>query len=149
MADYAVRNGALKLPGAAAAPEADAARVAVVGAGPAGLNTAYQLARKGYRVTIFEALPVAGGMLAVGIPSYRLPRDILNAEIELIKALGVEIKLNTRIGKDLTLEQLQRDGFKAICIATGLHKSGRMGVDGEDVGYHGFMPGWSACGGST
>jgi formate dehydrogenase beta subunit len=141
VADYADHNGARVLPGAAGAPQAEAARVAVVGSGPAGLTVAYQLARRGYKVTIFEALPVAGGMLAVGIPSYRLPRDILNGEIELVKDLGVEIKLNTRIGTDLTLEQLQREGYQAVFIATGLHKSGRMGVEGEDAGYQGFMPG--------
>ena len=106
-----------------------------------GLNASYQLARKGYRVTIFEALPVAGGMLAVGIPSYRLPRDILNGEIELVKSLGVEIRLNTRIGEDITFEQLRRDGFAAILIATGLHNSSSMRVEGEDAGYKGFFPG--------
>lgn len=116
-------------------------KVAVIGAGPAGLNAAYNLARKGYRVTIFEALPVAGGMLAVGIPSYRLPWDILNAEIDLVKSLGVEIKLNTRIGEEITFEQLHGDGYAAILIATGLHDSATMGVEGEDAGYKGFFPG--------
>ncbi|MEW5785641.1 MAG: FAD-dependent oxidoreductase [Bacillota bacterium] len=139
VADFAVHNETPAAPGPAL--PADAPKIAVIGAGPAGLNAAYQLARKGYRVTIYEALPVAGGMLAVGIPSYRLPRDILNAEIELVKAQGVEIKLNTRIGTDLTLDQLRQDGFKAICIATGLHLSSSMGVEGEEAGYQGFIPG--------
>jgi formate dehydrogenase (NADP+) beta subunit len=116
-------------------------RIAIIGAGPAGLNAAYQLARRGYGVTIYEALPVAGGMLAVGIPSYRLPRDILNAEIDLIKRLGVEIVCNTRVGTDITIEQLRRDGFKAIFIAGGLHDSAAMGCEGEDACYYGFMPG--------
>lgn len=139
VADFEVKNGP---PRAAAAPaNPDGKKVAVIGAGPAGLNASYQLARKGYRVTIFEALPVAGGMLAVGIPSYRLPRDILNGEIELVKSLGVEIRLNTRIGEDITFEQLRRDGFAAILIATGLHNSSSMRVEGEDAGYKGFFPG--------
>lgn len=115
-------------------------KVAIIGAGPAGLSAAYQLAGRGYKVTIFEALPVAGGMLAVGIPSYRLPRDILAGEIEAIKALGVTINLNTRVGVDVTMDQLQRD-YDAVFIAAGLHASSRMGVAGEDEGYAGFIPG--------
>ncbi|MDN5327349.1 MAG: formate dehydrogenase beta subunit [Moorella sp. (in: firmicutes)] len=115
-------------------------KVAIIGSGPAGLSAAYQLAGRGYKVTIFEALPVAGGMLAVGIPSYRLPRDILAGEIEAIKALGVTINLNTRVGVDVTLDQLQCD-YNAVFIATGLHASSRMGVAGEDEGYAGFIPG--------
>lgn len=139
-ADFGARNDydrKTKYPG----PGKDADRVAVVGAGPAGLNAAYQLAQKGYAVTIYEALPIAGGMLAVGIPSYRLPRDILNAEIDLVKSLGVEIKYNTRVGEDISLEDLQNDGYKAIFIANGLHESATMGCRGEDAGYSGFMPG--------
>ena len=122
-------------------PGADAEKVAVVGAGPAGLNAAYQLAQKGYKVVIFEALPIAGGMLAVGIPSYRLPREILNAEIDLIKSLGVEIKYNTKVGEDITVEQLWDEGYKAVFIANGLHESANMGCENEDAGYKGFMPG--------
>ncbi|MDZ4132048.1 MAG: FAD-dependent oxidoreductase [Dethiobacteria bacterium] len=118
-----------------------AEKVAVVGAGPAGLNVGYQLAKKGYKVTIFEALPVAGGMLAVGIPSYRLPRDILNAEIDLVKNLGVEIIYNTKIGDDISLDQLLTDEYKAIFLAGGLHESATMGCEGEDACYYGFMPG--------
>ncbi len=140
VADFEVKNSGIPLdPAVIVAP--DAKKVAVIGAGPAGLNAAYQLARKGYRVTIFEALPVAGGMLAVGIPSYRLPRDILNGEIDLVKSLGVEIRLNTRIGQDITFEELRRDGYAAVLIATGLHESSSMRVEGEDAGYRGFFPG--------
>ena len=116
-------------------------RIAIVGAGPAGLNAAYQLAQKGYSITIYEALPVPGGMLAVGIPSYRLPRDILNSEIDLVRKLGVEIICNTRVGVDLSIEQLWAEGFKAIFIAGGLHESATMGCEGEDACYYGFMPG--------
>ncbi len=116
-------------------------RVAIIGAGPAGLNAAYMLAQKGYGVTVYEALPVPGGMLAVGIPSYRLPRDILNSEIDLVRNLGVEIICNTKVGKDITLDQLWGKGYKAIFIAGGLHESATMGCEGEDACYYGFMPG--------
>lgn len=139
VADFERNNGPARAAAAPASPGGK--KVAVIGSGPAGLTASYQLARKGYRVTIFEALPVAGGMLAVGIPSYRLPWDVLNDEIELVKSLGVEIKLNTRIGKDITFEELRRDGFEAILVATGLHDSASMGVEGEDAGYKGFFPG--------
>jgi formate dehydrogenase beta subunit len=84
---------------------------------------------------------VPGGMLAVGIPSYRLPRDILNYEIDLVRKLGVEIICNTRVGVDLTLDQIWKDGYKAIFIAGGLHESATMGCEGEDACYFGFMPG--------
>jgi NADPH-dependent glutamate synthase beta subunit-like oxidoreductase len=86
-------------------------RVAIVGSGPAGLTAAYELARQGYPVTVFEALSVAGGMLAVGIPEYRLPRDVLSHEIDYICKLGVDLKLNVPIGRDggPTLEDLRRD----------------------------------------
>lgn len=128
---------------AGAAPAQDensGAGVAVIGAGPAGLNAAYQLARSGYKVTIFEALPVAGGMLAVGIPSYRLPRDILAREIGLIEDLGVEIKYNTRVGKDISFSELTKK-YRAVFVASGLHESTEMGVSGEKEGYTGFIPG--------
>jgi formate dehydrogenase beta subunit len=115
-------------------------KVAIIGSGPAGLNAAYMLSKRGYNVTIFEALPVAGGMLHVGIPSYRLPRDILQAEIKVVQDLGVEIKLNTEIGKDVMFADLTKE-FDAVLIASGLHASTSMGVEGEDAGYDGFMPG--------
>ena len=107
-------------------------KVAIVGSGPAGLTAAYFLAKAGYQVTIFEALPVAGGMLYVGIPAYRLPRKILEQEIEEIKRLGVEIKTNTPIGKDLTINALFQQGYKAVFIAPGAHKSQKLGIPGED-----------------
>ena len=116
-------------------------KIAVIGAGPAGLSAAYQLAQLGYSVTIFEKLPVAGGMLAVGIPAYRLPREILNREVELVKKAGVEIKYNTAVGEDVTFDSLKKDGFQGIFIAAGLHESANMRVEGEDAGYKGFIPG--------
>jgi NADH-quinone oxidoreductase subunit F len=107
-------------------------RVAIIGSGPAGLTCAYYLALEGYGVTIFESLPVVGGMLAVGIPDYRLPKDILNWEIENIKKLGVEFKTNTTVGKDIQIAYLQKE-YKAVFIATGSHKGLKMNIEGEDL----------------
>ena len=106
-------------------------RIAVIGSGPGGLTCAHYLALEGYSVTIFESQPVAGGMLALGIPEFRLPRDILKFEIERIEQLGVQIKTNCTIGKDIQLPELQKE-FKATFIATGAHRSLRMGIPGED-----------------
>ncbi len=108
-------------------------KVAVIGAGPAGLAGAYFLALKGYKVTIFEALPVAGGMLAVGIPDYRLPKEILNTEIKGITDLGVDIKYNTRFGKDITVNKLFEGGYSAILMATGAHTGQKLRIEGEDA----------------
>ena len=107
-------------------------KVAVIGAGPAGLSAAYFLAIKGYPVTVFERLPVAGGMMAVGIPEYRLPRDILRKEIKTIVDMGVEIKTGVTFGKDITIENLRKEGYKAFFIAVGLHVSRGLNVEGED-----------------
>ncbi|KQC07843.1 MAG: hydrogenase [Smithella sp. SDB] len=107
-------------------------KIAVIGAGPAGLTAARDLALRGYKVTVFEELPKAGGMLYWGIPSYRLPRNILDNEIDDIHKLGVEIKLKTRVGKDITFAKLQKD-FNYIYLATGAHKSQKMGVEGENL----------------
>ncbi len=108
-------------------------KVAVIGAGPAGLAGAYFLALKGYKVTVFEALPVAGGMLAVGIPDYRLPREVLRNEIKSITDLGVEIKYNMALGRDITTDKLFSEGYSAILVATGAHKGQKLGIDGEDA----------------
>jgi len=104
--------------------------VAVVGAGPAGLTVAYYLAKLGHKVTVFEALPEAGGMVRVGIPEYRLPRDILDGEIEEIRNAGVDIKLNTRIE---SLDELFTEGYSAIFLGVGAHQGIRLGVAGEDL----------------
>ena len=107
-------------------------KIAVVGAGPSGLTAARDLALRGYKVTVFEELNFAGGMLRWGIPAYRLPRNILAGEIDDINALGVEIKLNTRVGRDMTFAQLEKD-FDYIYLAVGAQKSQRMKVPGEDL----------------
>jgi heterodisulfide reductase subunit A-like polyferredoxin len=107
-------------------------RVAVVGSGPAGLTASAFLAQKGYPVTIFEALPVIGGMLYTGIPSYRLPREILDEEIKTIQSLGVEIKTNSPIGPNLTLDDLFRQGYEAIFLAVGAHQDQKLGIPGEE-----------------
>ena len=103
----------------------------MVGAGPAGLTCAYQLAKKGYGVTVFEALPVAGGMMAVGIPEYRLPRDVLAHEIDGIRRLGVEIMTNSALGRDFTLDDLFRQGYRAVFLGIGAHRGRKLNVPGE------------------
>jgi len=108
-------------------------KVAIVGSGPAGLMAGWELGKFGYDVTIFEAESVPGGMLSWGIPEYRLPKDILYSEIDAIKELGVTIKTNSPIGKDLTLEDLQNQGFKAIFIATGAPVNLKLGIPGEEA----------------
>ena len=107
-------------------------RVAIIGSGPAGLVCAYQLRQQGYHPTIFEALPTAGGMLAVGIPSFRLPRRLLNAEIERMRAVGIEILLDTPVGRSITFDNL-RKSFAAVFIAIGAHVERKLGVPGENL----------------
>ncbi|HEY5973588.1 MAG TPA: NADH-ubiquinone oxidoreductase-F iron-sulfur binding region domain-containing protein, partial [Geobacteraceae bacterium] len=116
--------------------------VAIVGAGPAGLAAAYYLALEGYPCTIYEALPegYGGGMIAVGIPPYRMPRHTLQRDIDIIASMGVEIVYNTRIGKDISLAELKQK-FDAVFLAPGAHRSKPMGVEGEDKGYQGFLKG--------
>ncbi len=108
-------------------------KVAIIGSGPAGLACAYHLARRGYPCTIFEALPVAGGMLRVGIPDHRLPKDILEKEIAYIQRWGVQIKTNMALGRDLTLDSLLQDGYKAIFLGLGCHMGTPMGIPGEEA----------------
>lgn len=134
--DYVLQHG---FPKEEAPAQKKDAKVAVIGSGPAGLTCAYYLAKKGYPVTIFEALPVAGGMLAVGIPEYRLPKDLLQKEIDTIKALGVEIRTNCALGRDITLAQLKEEGYKAFFVAVGAHRDLKLGIEGEEL--EGVMPG--------
>ena len=108
-------------------------RVAIVGGGPAGMSAAYYLARLGYGVTVFEAMPIPGGMMAIGIPEYRLPREVLRAEIDRIVGLGVDLRLDAVMGRDFTLSDLEAQGFKAVFLATGAPKSRRLGVPGDDA----------------
>jgi heterodisulfide reductase subunit A-like polyferredoxin len=108
-------------------------KVAVIGSGPAGLSAGYHLAKKGVDATIFEALPQAGGMLRVGIPDHRLPGEVLDKDIEVVTNLGVEIKLNSRLGKDFTVDSLMADGFDAVFLGLGAHKGIALGIPGESL----------------
>jgi len=114
-------------------------RVAVVGGGPTGLSCAYFLRREGYSVTIFEALPKLGGMLRYGIPEYRLPKNILDKEINWLLELEIEARTNLRLGRDFTLPDLFQNGYQAICLGMGAQKATPMGIEGE--GAAGIIPG--------
>ncbi|SHE74714.1 FAD-dependent oxidoreductase [Desulforamulus putei] len=131
-ADHAYQKDINELPLPQKETERDE-KVAVIGSGPAGLSCAYFLALKGYKVTIFEALPVTGGMMRVGIPEYRLPKKWVDLEIDLIKRLGVEIKVNTALGKDITIDGLFKDGYRAIFLGVGAQKGFNLRVPGSDL----------------
>lgn len=107
-------------------------KIAVIGSGPAGLLCAYDLALKGHDPVVYEALPIAGGMLAVGIPEYRLPGEVLNREVNLIRRLGVEIKTNTHIGKDVLFSDLKKN-YDAVFIAVGSHIANKLDIPGENL----------------
>ncbi len=107
-------------------------KVAVIGSGPGGLSAAYYLRKTGYNVTVFEKLPVLGGTLRVGIPSYRLPEEVLDQEIDIIRRRGVEFKTGVEFGKDITMEQLFADGYEAVFAAPGTRKARKLRLDGED-----------------
>jgi formate dehydrogenase major subunit len=106
-------------------------KVAIIGSGPAGLSAAYYLRIKGYQITIFEKLPKPGGMLRYGIPTYRLPKDLLDKEIGILEKMGVEIKTNAEFGKDITFDGLKADGYKSFFIGIGAQKDMPMGIPGE------------------
>ncbi len=108
-------------------------KIAVVGAGPAGLTCAYYLAIDGYKVTVFEKQKALGGMLTFGIPSFRLEKDVINAEIEILKILGVEFKTGVDIGKDVSLDELRNEGFEAFYIAIGAQLGRNIGLEGENT----------------
>ena len=108
-------------------------KIAVIGAGPAGLSCAYYLAVKGYPVTVYEKEKELGGMLTLGIPSFRLEKDVIKAEIKVLKDLGVKFKTGVEVGKDITLDKLRNDGFKAIYLAVGASKGAKVGCPGDDM----------------
>ena len=108
-------------------------KIAVIGAGPAGMSCAYYLANKGYPVTVFDRNPVPGGMLTLGIPSFRLEKDVLNAEIDILREMGVEFKCGVEVGKDITIEQLRAQGYKGFYVAIGAQKSAKLRVPGEEL----------------
>ena len=124
--DWALEHGVEYIP---QVKERREEKVAIIGAGPAGLSAAYDLVREGYQATVFEALPVAGGMAMVGIPRYRLATDLIENEIKAIEKMGVEIKLNTRVEN---VDSLFEQGYNAVFIATGAHKGIELNIPGED-----------------
>ena len=114
-------------------------KIAIVGGGPAGLSCAYYLAIDGYKVTVFEKQKALGGMLTLGIPSFRLEKEVVNAEIEILREMGVEFKTNVEVGKDITLDQLRKEGYEAFYIAIGAQAGRKLGIPGEDA--EGVIPG--------
>ena len=108
-------------------------RVAIIGAGPAGLTAAYYLALKGYQVRVIESLPMAGGMTMVGIPRYRLPREVIDLEVGMLQELGVDFHFNTRFGSRITTDSLKEEGFEAFVFAIGAHSSYTLGIPGEET----------------
>ena len=108
-------------------------KIAIIGGGPAGLSAAYYLAQMGYKPTVFEKNPIPGGMLTYGIPSYKLEKDVIAAEIDIIKELGAEIKCGVEVGKDITIAQLKEQGYKAFYIAIGCQGGRRPGVKNDDA----------------
>ena len=111
----------------------DDVKVAVIGAGPAGLSCAYYLALMGYYPTVFEKNKHPGGMMRYGIPEYKLGKKVINAEIEVLKELGVEIRCGVEIGKDITVEQLRKEGYKSFYVAIGAQKTAALGIPGEEL----------------
>jgi formate dehydrogenase beta subunit len=114
-------------------PKKNGIKIAIIGSGPAGLSCAYYLAILGYEVTIFESQSVAGGMLRLGVPEYRLPRELLRLEINAILSMGIDLRLNTSLGTDFTISDLKRQKFQAIFIAIGAHKSRGLQIEGVDL----------------
>ncbi|MEN8264980.1 MAG: NADPH-dependent glutamate synthase [Nitrospirota bacterium] len=130
IADYEAKTGQTEPP---VLKRSNGRKVAVVGAGPAGLTVASDLAKKGYKVTIFEALHEPGGVLVYGIPEFRLPKKIIQREVEYVKSLGVKIMLNWVVGRTQTVDELFEDGFKAIFIGVGAGSPRYMGIPGENL----------------
>ena len=139
-ADWYFANAA-KLPEPVPFPQTEDKKIAVVGAGPTGLSCAYFLAQMGYPSTVFEALPIGGGMLSVAIPEFRLPRDVIQSEIDYIARRGVEIRYNTPITVNFTVDDLLKDGFAAVFVAAGAQRSQVIGIPGELEDISGFYYG--------
>ncbi|HBI92308.1 MAG TPA: pyridine nucleotide-disulfide oxidoreductase, partial [Terrisporobacter glycolicus] len=114
-------------------------KIAIIGGGPAGLSCAYYLAIDGYKVTVFEKQKALGGMLTLGIPSFRLEKEVVNAEIEILRQMGVEFKTGVEVGKDITLDELRKEGYKAFYLAIGAQAGRRLNIEGEDA--KGVIPG--------
>ena len=129
--DYGIKNQLLT--STEAPKQTNGIKVAIIGSGPAGLTCGFYLAKKTYQVTVFEKASVIGGMLAQGIPEYRLPRKILETDLNYIKSVGMEIRTNTALGKDFTLDSLFNEGYKAVFIATGSHQSVKLKLPGENA----------------
>ncbi len=129
LTDYEDSHGGFETP---PLPEEKLEKVAVIGSGPAGMTCARDLALKGYQVTVFEKLPVPGGMLRVSIPEYRLPKDVVQKEVDQILSHGVELKLNQSLGKDFTVDSLKEEGYKAVFLALGTHRALKLKIEGED-----------------
>ena len=108
-------------------------KIAVIGAGPAGLSCAYYLAVKGYPVTVFEKEKVLGGMLTLGIPSFRLEKEVINAEIDVLRELGVSFRTGVEVGKDISLDELRADGYRAFYLAIGASQGAKLRIPGEDL----------------
>jgi len=130
-----------ELPAPEPFPQTQSQRIAVIGAGPTGLSCAYFLAQMGYPVSVFEALPVGGGMLAIAVPEFRLPMNVIQQEIDYIAARGVEINYNTPLTKSFTVDDLKKNGFSAVFIAAGAQASQRIGLPGEIEDMDGFYYG--------
>ncbi|MFH2204967.1 MAG: NAD(P)-binding protein [Elusimicrobiota bacterium] len=129
LGDYGLEKG---LKPVKLSAEQRAEKIAVVGSGPAGMSCAYQLARRGYPVTVFEALPKTGGMLRYGIPDYRLPQSVLDGEVQRIADMGVEIKCGTAVGKDVAMDDLRKE-YKAVFVGIGGHQGLKLRCEGEDA----------------
>ena len=131
VADWAIENNH-NSPSVFAQQEKDK-KVAIVGSGPGGLSAGYYLRQNGYSVTIFESLPIPGGMLAAGIPEHRLPKNVLNFDIENILSSGIILKTNTTLGKDFSIDDLFNEGYEAVFLALGAYRSSRLRIPGEDT----------------
>ena len=128
LADWMIINGKNLSP--RCAPK-NGIKVAVIGSGPAGITVAHALSHKGYSCTIFESLPVFGGMLSVGIPNYRLPRNIIGAELYALQQCGVNVKTGITVGLDITLSELREQGYASVFLGIGAYESKRLGLEGE------------------